>query len=82
MCVCESYIDSEVARGAGDVAGRGQGLGDVLQTEGCGEDPQGQPDDQVTMRTFKRPAVPWIHIRLREGRRVGERTMGGGRKRW
>ena len=65
MCVCGvSYIDGEVAWGAADVAGGGQGLGDVLQAEGSGQDLEGQPDHQVALGALERPAVPWVHIRL------------------
>lgn len=63
-----SYKNSEVAWGAGDVSSWGQGLGDMLHAEGCGQDPQGQPDHQVALRAFERPAVTWIHIGLRRGR--------------
>lgn len=59
-----SYKDSEVAWGTGDVSSRGQGLGDVLQAEGCGQDPQGQPDHQIALGAFERPAVTRVHVRL------------------
>lgn len=62
-----SYKNSEVLWCAGDVASRGQGLGDVFHTEGRGQDPQGQPDHQVALRALERPAVTWVHIRLRKG---------------
>lgn len=64
---CVSYKNSEVARGAGDISSWGQGLGDVLHAEGCGQDPQGQSDHQIALRTFKCPAVTWVHIRLKRG---------------
>jgi len=62
-----SYKDSEVAWRAGDVSGRRQGLRDVLHTEGCGQDPEGQPNHQITLRAFERPAVTGVHIGLRRG---------------
>lgn len=63
---CVSYKDGEVAWGAGDVSSWGEGLGDVLHSKGCGQDPQGQPDHQIALRAFKCPAVSRIHIRLVE----------------
>ena len=62
-----SYKNSEVLWCAGDVSSRGQGLGDVFHAEGCGQDPQGQPDHQVALRALERPAVTWVYVRLRRG---------------
>lgn len=57
-------MNCEVARGAGDVSGRRQSLGDVLQAERHGPDPQGQADHQVALRAFECPAVTRVHVRL------------------
>lgn len=67
-CISVSYKDSEVAWRAGDVSSWRKSLGDVLHTEGCGQDPQGQPDYQITLGAFKCPAVTRIHIGLMEGK--------------
>lgn len=64
LCSIVPYKNSEIAWGAGDVSGRGQGLGDVFHAEGCGQDPQGQADHKVALRAFECPAVTWVHIRL------------------
>lgn len=61
-----SYKDSKVTWGAGDVSSWRQRPGDVLQAEGCGDNPQGQANHQVTLRAFKCPTVTRIHVRLEE----------------
>lgn len=67
-CVCISYKDGEVTWSAGDVSSWRKSFGDVLHAEGCGKDPQGQPDYQITLGALKRPAVTRIHFRLMEGK--------------
>lgn len=66
LVVMVSYINSEVAWGAGDVSSWGQSLGDVLHAEGCGQDPQGQADHQVALRALECPAITGVDIRLEE----------------
>lgn len=60
------YKDSKVTWGTGDVSSWRQGLGDVLQAEGRGNNLQGQANHQVTLRAFECPTVTWIHVRLEE----------------
>lgn len=64
ICSYVSYINSEIAWGTGDVSCWGQGPGNMLHAEGRRQDPQGQPDHQITLRAFEGPAVAWVYIRL------------------
>lgn len=68
-----TYIDGELAWGAADDAGRGQGFRDVFERKGCGADLHGEADHQVTIGTLERPAVPWLDIRLERERERGIR---------
>ena len=59
-----AYPDGEVPRGAVDVTGRREGLGDVLEGDGGDAHDAGQLEDDVAGGAAERPALAGVHARL------------------
>lgn len=61
-----SYVDGEVSGGAVQRPAGGQRFGDVLEGEGRGQDPHGEPDHQEARGASEGPAVPRVDVGLQQ----------------